>query len=378
MIDIQSGIAAVLAGKRKLFPCHTNRASSIDDPCERRLFYRRTAWDKAAPVPDSLQGVFATGNILEPVIERIASEVGQASTPPWRIVGSQMPTNSAALTAHEITGSIDGLLQVQEADGRWVTVGVVDVKTMSGNVYPQIDTYDDLSKYPWTKGYRGQLMVYAVGHGLERCYILAVNKNSLFDMKLITFQVDPDYVQRLFDKADRVNAAIKANEPPDGVNDPAICTRCPWFAFCAPPVATGGNLEIIDNGELEEVLSRMEELQPTAKEYDDLEKARDLMLTKGKDVVVGSFMVMWKKTRGGQWRKRIARMGGTVAEKRQAVSVMLDQNLDARRTGRAEDSGVDGRRSRLPVSRVDWTERLKTAGPKERAAIEKRMQLSGM
>ena len=141
-IDIQPGLTAYLDSKRKTSPCHVNRVSSLDDPCARRLYYRRAAWDKAAPHPTSLLGVFETGNVLEPVVERIVSEVGQASDPPWRIVGSQMPTNDAFLEKYQISGSIDGFLQYRRLDGTWVTVGVVDIKTMSPNIYPQINDYD--------------------------------------------------------------------------------------------------------------------------------------------------------------------------------------------------------------------------------------------
>lgn len=320
MIDIATGIQAVLRSKRKVFPQHVNRISAMDDPCLRRLYYRRAAWDKASPTPDSLQGVFETGNILEPIIERMVSEVGHASTPPWRIVGSQTPTNDALLKEHQISGSIDGFLQVLQLD-TWKTIGVIDIKTMSPNVYPQINSYDDLAKYPWTRGYRGQLMLYALAHNLEQCFILPVNKGNLYDMKLIQFGIDMQYLDGLLAKAKTVNAAIASSQPPDGINDHAVCQRCQWYAYCAPDITTGGNLEIIDNPELESVLSRMAEIKEAVEEYGDLEKARDNMLAKGKDVVCGRFMVTWneitvnKKAAAAstttQWRKKIVEMNAT-------------------------------------------------------------------
>jgi hypothetical protein len=318
--DIQSGVSVVLATKKRTFPQSVNRISSMDDPCLRRLYYRRAAWDKAAPTPDSLQGVFETGNVLEPVIERIVSEIGHASTPPWRIVGAQTPTNDAFLKKYNISGSIDGFLQMQlvsfhQEPGKapwtewvWVTQSVVDIKTMSPNVYPQINSYEDLAKYPWTRGYRGQVMLYAFAHNLENCCLLLVNKSNLFDMKLIHFQIDMAYLEGLLQRAEAINLAIECEEPPAGINDPDQCPKCQWFSYCCPDVTTGGNLEIVDNTELEAVLTRMDELLPASKEYSDLEKARDLMLTKGRDVVCGPFMVTWKESSNHVWRKRIVRM----------------------------------------------------------------------
>lgn len=316
--DITTGLSAVLATKKRTFPQHVNRISALDDPCLRRLYYRRAAWDKAKPIDDGLAGVFETGNILEPVIQRIVSEVGEASNPRWRIVGSQTPTNDKLLKQYQISGSIDGFLQAYW-DGTsqgwnpshlntWYTLGVVDIKTASPNIYPQLNSYADLGKYFWTRGYRGQLMMYALAHNLERCFILFVNKSNLYEMKLIEFPIDMEYLEGLLKKAETVNMAIEFDEAPRGVNDPDVCPKCPWFAYCAPDIATGGNLAVVDNAELEAVLNRMEELDPAATEYADLEKARDIMLTKGRDISVGGWMVTWKETSNHQFRKRITRM----------------------------------------------------------------------
>jgi len=280
-VDFSDGLAAVLEPRKRAFPCHVNRISSIDGPCERKLYYQRVAWDKATPIDDGLAGVFQTGNVLEPVIERIVSEVGAASDPPWRVVGAQTPTNDKLLKKYQIAGSIDGFLQVrEEATDRWVTAGVVDIKTSSQNVYPQINSYADLGKFRWTRGYRGQLMLYAFAHDLERCYILFVNKGNLYDLKMIEFGVDLAYVERLLQRAERVNDAIKAEDPPEGVNDPDVCPDCPWLAHCAPSYETGGNLRVIDDVELEGVLDGLDALSSGMKAYKDLEKQRDLMLTR--------------------------------------------------------------------------------------------------
>ena len=314
--DITTGIAAVLDGKKRLFPQHVNRISAMDDPCLRRLYYRRHDWDKAEPTPSSLRGIFETGNLLEPVIERIVSEIGQASTPRWRLVGSQTTSNDALLKQYQIAGSIDGFLQV-ENDGQWETLGVVDIKTMSPNIYPQINSYDDLARYPWTRGYRGQLMLYALAHDLEHCFILPVNKGNLYDLKLIAFPIDMAYLDGLLAKATAVNGAIEAEVPPEGVNDPDVCQRCAWYLFCAPSIETGGNLQVIDDAELEAVLDRLDELGGAVAEYKSLEKTRDQMLTKGQDVACGDFLVTWKKSivrhkardasETEQWRKKITR-----------------------------------------------------------------------
>jgi len=316
-LDISSGIKAVLKRSKRRFPQHVNRISALDDPCVRRLYYMRTAWDKPGDIDDRLQGIFNTGNALEPVIERIVSEVGAENTPRWRIVGQQMTTNDGLLKKYQISGTIDGLLQIEQEPGRWVTVAVVDIKTMSANVYATIHDYDSLSRYPWTRKYRGQVMLYALAHNIEGCCLLLVNKQNLYDMKLLSFPVDMAYCEELLQKAEAVNKAIETNEPPPQLSDPDECPRCAWFSFCCPPVSTGGNLQVVDNAELEAILDRIDELSPASEELSELEARRDALLTKGSDIACGRWLVKWKHITiqykakpactGEQWRKSITK-----------------------------------------------------------------------
>ena len=314
--DLKTGIAAVLGRKKKRIPCHVNRISSLDDPCLRKLYYMRTAWDKAADVDDGLQGVFETGNVLEPVIERIVSEIGHESTPRWRIVGAQTPTNDALLKQYQVGGTIDGFLQA-EFDARWTTLGVIDIKTMSANIFARINTWEDLKRYPWTAKYIGQVSLYALAHNQERAFLLLVNKQNLYDMKLIEVPVDMAHCEGLLQKAEIVNMAVATGEAPEGTVDNDACRKCSWFSICTPNVSTGGNLTVSDSEELAVILDRMDELQPTVAEYKALEKERDAMLPQGQDLVCGAWLITWKKStvqhkakeasESVQWRKKIVR-----------------------------------------------------------------------
>lgn len=311
---ISTGLTKFLQSKKKKYPCHVNRISQLDEPCLRKLYYNRTAWDKATDVEDSLQGIFETGNVLEPVIERIVSEIGQLSEPQFRIVGTQTATDDDLLKEYQISGTIDGFLQIKEND-RWQTKGVVDIKTMSPNIYPAINSYDDLLRYPWTAKYRGQLMLYALAHNIDHCYILCVNKTNLYQMKFIDFDLEMEYCDRLLAKAKKVNEAIKADKPPEGINDPDQCPKCKFFSHCCPDIETKGNLQVSDNTELEGIFERLAELEPAAKQYKNLKKSRDNILIKGQDIAIGRWLVTWRKTtahykakeayRKDIWRKKI-------------------------------------------------------------------------
>jgi CRISPR/Cas system-associated exonuclease Cas4 (RecB family) len=311
---IEEALHNLLKPLKKPWPCHVNRISQLDDPCLRRLYYYRTAWDKQPERDDGLQGIFETGNKLEPVIANIISEAGQVAEPPFRIVGSQTATRDDLLESHKISGRIDGFWQTKE-DGEWETQGVVDIKTSSPNVFAGLDGYESLSKYSWTRKYRGQLMLYALAHNLSRCILLFVNKSNLFQMKIIEFDLDFDYAENLLQKAKVINEAVDSKTPPSKINDPEDCPSCPFNSICMPDYTSKGNLKIEDNEELETVLTRLEELDPVLKEIKGLEKRREQMLTKGMDIAIGKFLVLWKEitatrkpSKGGQysyWRKKI-------------------------------------------------------------------------
>src|SRR5690349_7040123 len=65
----------------RISAAHTTRASAIGDPCERRLFYSRTASEMAAPHPPELQAIFDLGKELEGFVvhelEAMGAEVTQ-------------------------------------------------------------------------------------------------------------------------------------------------------------------------------------------------------------------------------------------------------------------------------------------------------------
>ena len=311
---LTEAISKLLEKEKRVYPCHVNRISGLDDPCERRLFYCRTAWDKTAPIDDGFAGILRTGTELEPLIERIVSAAGEAGKPRFRIIGANMPTTDELLKKYQIQGHIDGILEY-ELDGQWYKQGVIDKKTAHPSIFAGLSDYDSLVKYPWTKKYRGQLMLYALGNNLERCFLLFVNKSNLYQMKLIEFPLDMEYAEGLLQKADRINKAIESKIPPLKLNDPDECPKCQFAHICMPEYSAGGELQISDDKELEAVLLRLQELSPAEKEISDLEKARDVLLTKGTDTICGQFMVTWKKIEGHrkpsaggsyeQWRKKI-------------------------------------------------------------------------
>ena len=163
-------------------------------------------------------------------------------------------------------------------------------------------------RYPWTQKYRGQLMLYSLAHGYETAFILAVNKSNLYDMKLITIPVDMAYCDRLLAKARAVNEAVRQRTAPAKLNDPDICPNCRYQHLCMPEYSTGTDCQISTDTELEEILVCLDDLKETQQQIKALERRRDQLLSKGRDVVCGPFLITWQQIE----RKAFSVPAGTI------------------------------------------------------------------
>tara|TARA_R100001530_G_scaffold118430_1_gene85575 strand:- start:3146 stop:4213 length:1068 start_codon:yes stop_codon:yes gene_type:complete len=309
---------AKLLDKRKHKPkTHVNRISALDDPCTRRLVYHRIAADKQSSIEPTLQGIFETGTILEPVIKRIIGQLGEASDIPFRITHDNLSTSDVDtfLQRHQVEGSIDGIFEIEVA-GEWQAHSVADVKTCSPYVFDSIDTFEDLQRFEWTKKYVGQLMLYALACNMPNCTIIFVNKTNLYDIKLIEFPIDMAYLDGLLEKADEINDSVELARHyekkggsiedmeetldfilPPRIKDIAICRRCRFLAHCKPNLESTGNLEISDNQEVIDMLARRQALQSAKKEFDEIDKHLKAKLITGQDLIAGDYTLTWKEVK---------------------------------------------------------------------------------
>lgn len=311
--EISQDVLNLLEKQRQVKAVSSNRASMLDDPCLRRLVYWRTCWQKAQPVSPELQGIFETGNTLEPLVGRILSEAGQMAQPAWRLIGEQTNIDDKLFSKYQITGHIDGLLQRWD-DGLntsplarcWETLGPADIKTCSPHVFAGLNCYEDLKKYFWTRKWRGQLFLYALGLNYEDCFLILVNKQNLYQIKLIHFPLDYEYAERLLQNAAIINGHVAAGTLPEKINQPDVCEECPFNHHCCPDlVGTGEGLEISSDADLIALLDERVVAEPAHKRFMELDDELKGRLVPGKCVMAGDWTILWKQTATGQWRKKI-------------------------------------------------------------------------
>jgi hypothetical protein len=298
--DILADVERSLRAEAKLIPHQSNWASTLMDPCERRLVYQRVEWDKAQPPEPKLQGIFETGRRIEKLVLNILNEIGAEAHPVWELLKPTSRAKDNLLTQYHIGGIPDCFLRVVPSEGWPRMLGPVEVKTMDPNTFRRVQCVEQMRGNSWMQRYIGQLTLYELATNFERGWFLLVNKANLYDYRWIELPLDYCLAEALLQRAGRINTQVAQGSLPAKLNDPVECRWCPFAYLCGPDHKTGGNLTVIGNPQLEEVLDRLEDLEETRQEIGALEHQRDKILEdcKGQDLVSGHWMIRWTKKEG--------------------------------------------------------------------------------
>lgn len=322
--QIKVGIDRHFRGLRSPRQIHkSNWASELGHPCLRSLYYGRTEGDKGKEFSIYTQGIFHTGNVVEREFYKLFADVGEQMEPKMRIVGAQVAVKDNCMDKLNISGVSDGLLQFDSGTGKFVSIARVDIKSSNPNIYQQLNTMEDLSRYPWTAKYVAQASIYSFADNLDMACIILVNKTNIADFKIIMWKLDFAFIESLLNKAEMVNLAVDCNEPPNKINRPDTCGRCDYAHICMPDLQMGTETKLLDDEETLELLERRTELAPYRKEYEQIEKRLEKMLIKGQDIICGKFVISWTP---------FTKKGFTVAEtsgwKKKIVNTKADEESD--------------------------------------------------
>ncbi len=279
-LDIPKAVTEAKGKKIKVYPCHVNRASSMGDPCERRLVLERTSWQEKKAHDVGLQYIFDEGNLQERAVLNDLEDAG------IHVIEQQ---RSFSWDKYKITGHIDGKVVV---DGK---APPLEIKSMSPNIWRVMQTEDDLKKYPWTARYRAQMQLYLLMAEEEEGILIFKNK-STGQLKQINIALDYDFAESLIQKAERINGHIEKGTLPDYVEDKSLCAECAFVHVCCPKIDYGEELEIVNDGELIEMLNRLEELKPLKSEYDRLVEDYKAFIGGRENVMAGDWHITFKES----------------------------------------------------------------------------------
>jgi len=127
----------------------------------------------------------------------------------------------------------------------------------------------------------------------ERGLFLFKNK-STGALKEIWMDLDYAFAETLIHKAELVNEYVALDTLPDPIEyDENICADCGFAHICIPD-RIGTEVEIIDDSELLNLVNRFNELKPTAKEFDDIDKKINEMVRGREKILVGDWFIEGK------------------------------------------------------------------------------------
>lgn len=233
-------------------------ASGISD-CSRQLVHGMLDWDKKPLADDGLLSLFESGKKEEQYINRMLIDLG------FEIQSQQNPITIKHQKTQEIicTGRIDGKIKYKGFNFPY------EIKSMNDHTFNSISCLEDFEKKPHLRKYLKQMQLYLYGNNIEAGLFIISNFRQI---KIIVVYLDYGFCEQILQHMERAWEYVKKGEYPDPINyNPSICDYCPFEILCTK-MTNNKPAEFIDNKELEQLIDRRQELQPLAKEFDDIDK----------------------------------------------------------------------------------------------------------
>lgn len=271
----------------KIMPQHTLRASSLGDPCDRRHVYSLTRALEQLPHDVGLQRIFEEGELQEKAVIR-----------ELQAAGIQVHEQQRALEWKEygITGHIDCVIYPEEID--------CDIKSMSAHIFDSIffrgpgvyewsEVEEGFQKKHWLRKYRGQITIYMLMTGRGKGMLLCKNKGT-GALAQVNVPLDYAYGEELLQRAERVNAHVKAGTIPDRIPwDPEVCPSCSFYHICLPDHVGKDPLMFLEDAQVVAMLDELSELEEDGKRYVKVkEQANDWAKARPeKRICIGNWLV---------------------------------------------------------------------------------------
>lgn len=280
-----------MQSKIRLWTAKSNRASQIGDPCLRKLVYYRLYPELQELHDVSLQYVFNEGNIQEQALIRDLTDAG------IKIVEHQRDFFDKR---YNLSGFIDGKIEFE--GHKWP----FEIKSMSPNIWAQVNSIDDLNKYSWTAKYTAQLTCYMFLSNAEEATMVLKNKSN-GQIKQLWFELDFGYAEHLLQKCEQIEKFISKKDLPERQLSEDCMAFCPFYSSCCPE-GKFTQLDFIDKPELEVKIQEWELLKDYASGYNKLDKEIKSSLRGIEKAVIGDYLIEGKEIKNG-WKCSIKHIG---------------------------------------------------------------------
>lgn len=233
-----------IRGQIQISPRSAHYASSLGEPCDRRLYHDLVDWESARPVDEGLQTIFERGRQMERVVLRLLDNL---EVP---IVRTQERWADERLRVH---AKIDGFLHDPKT-GRDIPA---EIKSTMVPGIANAHSVEDLKRSRYGRKYYAQVQMYLYlfNTGAAVFIVLDVQK---FRIRSFEVPLDWDFADRMVKRIDMINAQIDARKPPEYTQDTSLCPRCPHFGrSCFPPVKMGEGITLLKDEMAEEIIEAM-------------------------------------------------------------------------------------------------------------------------
>ena len=339
--------AKVLQDRSRPWTPSLTPATDLGYECERRIVYHRVKPDAAKPVNEGLALLFEEGNLHQRDVRAKLAELGA------EVLEAERNFRDERL---EITGTIDGRLEVPNGDGRPRRVPL-EIKSTSG-APPADEAAWRASESSLLRRYYAQLTAYMFLANEPEGILLCKGKQG-GEWTMVAVELDYEYAEGLLKRAERVRDAVRAWKAasddaareaalPARIADRSECDGGPWRETgCHPADAPVDPLLMAVDAELVGQLDRRAELDPSRREFEKLDervKAR-FKLTAGDRFVVGERWLVQKKKHGVGVRVDFSLLPGAVAP---SLSLLRESLKESR--GLVEDAAASGREMVTPAA----------------------------
>lgn len=263
-----------LRSRERPTSARTNRASSLGDPCLRRLVLRRTAGEQERPVDDMGLSIFNLGNMLEGPIRRLVEELG------FEVEKSQMsfPPND-----FNVSGHIDGVIR----HPRYRVRAILEIKGVNGQTWKGLRTVEDIREHAksWVAKWGAQATLYPVmaqilgwGDHEEEKFPIAGTVFVLLnkwtgEIRSIFVPLDYTEGEKLLDKSMAIEAHVSAKTFPDFIEDKGECLTCPFRPHaCNPDMAVNRPLQVITDPDVLAALETRDNAAGAAKDFKEADE----------------------------------------------------------------------------------------------------------
>lgn len=282
---IQQAIRDEAESRIKIFPVEHLRASNIGHPCEVYLYLLIKHWEEQKAHDVGLQQIFDLGNTMEDyTISKLKAAGFEVITPVQRSWRIENPL---------ITGRED--VRIKDPYTGELIPG--EIKGLSPYEWERLNSVEDFYNSPrhYVRAYPAQLMCYMWKFEKERGYFILTNKLN-GAIKVIDVPFDWDRADALLKKGERIYKALEAGDPA-GLNpcmDGNMCADCQMRDVCPCASAAG---EVVLDLDLNDLLSRKDELQDAKRELDAISKqikAATASLGNGDSIMTGDYQITCK------------------------------------------------------------------------------------